>query len=63
MASWQEWIAALGRDFINIGTRSSHYPADARALVRWAEPLRAWVRANTRPIQTRLTAEELAGLL
>ncbi len=62
MARWSDWTEALGRDFINIGTRPSHYPADARALVKWVEPLRDWVDQNRQPIQVRLTAEELAAL-
>lgn len=57
---WHEWEAALlGMDWHNIGTRSSHYPADARTLVHWAEPLRKWVTRHFQPIQARLTPEEL----
>jgi hypothetical protein len=62
LASWDEWQAAIGRDFINIGTRQSHYPADARALVKWGEPVREWVARNKNPITSRLDAEELRSL-
>ncbi len=63
MATWDEWIDALGRrDFINSGTRPSHYPADASALVNWQKPLHEWVNENKYPITSTLTADELAGL-
>lgn len=62
MASWQEWTNAIGREFINIGARKSHYPADARALIKWAEPLRCWVKTNKKPVVSRLSAEELADI-
>jgi hypothetical protein len=63
MAAWQDWLDALGRaDFINTGARQSHYPADARAIVEWANPLRAWVKENRQPVKARLTAEELLQL-
>jgi hypothetical protein len=64
LVPWQDWEAALkGIDWVNIGTRPSHYPADARALVKWVEPLRQWVAANRDPIRGRLEAEELLGLV
>ena len=60
---WKEWEAALdGIEWINIGTRSSHYPADSRALVKWAEPLRKWVENNRIPIKSRLSVDELVQL-
>jgi hypothetical protein len=60
MASWSEWMDALGgRDFINTGARESHYPADARALVKWQDPLREWVLSHKQPISSILTAENL----
>jgi hypothetical protein len=62
MAPWERWQASIGRDFINIGTRESHFPSDARTLIKWAEPLRDWVRNNYRPVISRLTAEELAEI-
>jgi hypothetical protein len=62
MAPWGLWKDSIGRDFINIGTRESHYPSDSLALNGWAKPLRNWVRNNYKPIISRLTAEELALL-
>lgn len=62
LVSLDEWQAAIGRDFVNIGARQSHYPADARALVKWAAPLRAWAAGNRNPVTGRLEAEELQRL-
>jgi hypothetical protein len=63
LVPWKDWEAALEEiEWINIGTRPSHYPGDARALVKWVEPLRKWVGENHLPIQAQLTAEELAKL-
>jgi hypothetical protein len=63
LVPWKDWEAALaGLHWTNIGTRSSHYPADARTLVKWVEPLRKWVANNRNPIATRLGAEELLSL-
>jgi hypothetical protein len=60
LVPWKDWEAALaGLEWINIGTRPSHYPADARALVKWVEPLRKWVKENRQPVTGRLEAEEL----
>ena len=62
--AWEDWeIALAGTAWINIGTRPSHYPADARALVKWAEPLREWVAKNLNPVTGRLEAEDLVSLL
>jgi len=63
LVPWKDWEAALaGIEWTNIGTRPSHYPADARALVKWVEPLRKWVEENRKPITGRLEAEELQKL-
>jgi hypothetical protein len=60
---FDEWAAALADfDWVNIGTRRSHYPADARALVRWAEPLRTWVQEHRQPLQNRLSPDEIIHL-
>jgi hypothetical protein len=60
---FDEWAAALaGLDWINIGARPSHYPADARALVKWSELLRNWVQQNYQPIHTHINAEELGKM-
>jgi hypothetical protein len=63
LVPWKEWESALeGVEWINIGTRSSHYPADSRALVKWAQPLRRWVERNPHPLKSRLSADELVNL-
>jgi hypothetical protein len=63
MVSWQGWERALvDIKWINIGARADHYPADARALVKWADPLRKWVKENPQPISKHLSAEELLKL-
>jgi hypothetical protein len=63
MVSWDQWEAALaGLDWTNIGARAGHYPSDTRAIVRWADPLRKWVRANRKPVTSTLTPHELAEL-
>jgi len=63
LVPWKDWEAALvDYQWINIGTRPSHFPADARALVKWVEPLRQWVRENRMPITGWLEAEELLTL-
>jgi hypothetical protein len=63
LVPWDNWESLLG-DFqwINIGSRPSHYPADARALVKWADPLRKWVKENHIPLQTHLSPEEVSNL-
>jgi hypothetical protein len=63
LVPWTEWEKALsGLEWINIGTRPSHYPADARTLVKWVDPLREWVAKNRNPITKTLSAEELLCL-
>jgi hypothetical protein len=63
MVSLEEWDRALsGIKWINIGARPSHYPSDARALVKWVEPLRKWVKENPEPVTGCLSAEELLKL-
>ncbi|MCL4352103.1 MAG: hypothetical protein M1318_05590 [Firmicutes bacterium] len=63
LVPWKDWETALaGIEWTNIGARPSHYPADARALVKWTEPLRKWVTENRQPITGRLEAEELQKL-
>jgi hypothetical protein len=60
---WVDWEKSLqGRNWTNIGTRASHYPADALTLLDWKDKLRTWVSENYKPIQSRMTASELAGL-
>ena len=45
-----------------IGTRPSHYPADARALVSWTDALREWCEKNAQPIRGGLSAVEVQEL-
>lgn len=64
LVPWKDWESALsGTDWINIGTRQSHYPADARTLVNWVRPLRKWVGENRNPVTGILVAEELQNLV
>jgi len=63
MVPWKDWQEALAAfPWINTGARKSHYPADARALVRWDEPLEKWLQSAQKPVQSRLTAEDLVQL-
>ena len=63
LVPFQKWDSALaGYNWINVGARAGHYPADSHALVLWAGPLRKWVQANPQPIEGILTAEELLEL-
>ncbi|MHC1741000.1 MAG: hypothetical protein AB9897_07825 [Anaerolineaceae bacterium] len=63
LASWESWNDALnGIPWINIGTRSSHYPADTNALVDWQKPLDDWCKNNENQIHTRMTSEILQQL-
>jgi hypothetical protein len=60
---WEDWDYALqGTEWINIGTRRSHYPADPWTLLGWEKPLRKWVESNHRPISNTLDAGELLML-
>jgi hypothetical protein len=60
---WVEWEKCLqGKDWTNIGARSSHYPADALALLEWKNALSAWVSSHSSPVKSRLAAGELAEL-
>ena len=60
---WQGWTRALhGVDWINIGARRSHYPADTLALLDWYKPLRRWVAQHPNPVRARLSGAELAQL-
>jgi hypothetical protein len=41
IAPWREWLRVLsGRNWINVGTRPSHYPADTWTLLSWNRALR-----------------------
>jgi hypothetical protein len=63
MAAWSDWEEVLHcLDWLNIGARPSHYPADSQALLNWNKPLRRWVKDRERPIQGRLAPETLQNL-
>ncbi len=63
LVPYKEWEQVLAHfKFINIGSRPSHYPSDARALVKWSEPLRKWVEENRQPILSHLCAEEIYNM-
>jgi hypothetical protein len=63
MAKWESWEEALsGTNWINIGTRKDHYPADSWTLIEWTKPLRKWSASHPNPIQNRLTGDILQKL-
>lgn len=63
LTPWNEWQAVLdGLEWQNIGARASHYPADARALTNWSEPLHRWAAEHFAPIQTILSAADIQSL-
>ncbi len=63
LVPFEDWDAVLHQsDWINIGSRASHYPADARALINWVKPLRNWVEAHPHQVRGLLTPEELLAL-
>ncbi len=63
LVSFDDWAQVMGEhEWINIGARKSHYPADTRALVEWNLPLRKWCECHPNPIEGRLSAVELAEL-
>ncbi|MFH2039382.1 MAG: hypothetical protein ABIJ65_08105 [Chloroflexota bacterium] len=52
---WSDWEEVLSNwDWINIGTRPSHYPSDTRALVHWTKHLRSWVAENPQPVVKKI---------
>lgn len=63
MAKWESWEKALsGTEWINIGTRQDHYPADSWTLVNWTKPLWEWCKDHPNPIEKRLTGKILEEL-
>jgi hypothetical protein len=63
MAAWEEWEKALkDTQWVNVGTRQSHYPADAWTLVDWQKPLREWCKAHDNPIRSKMTGDMLQAL-
>jgi hypothetical protein len=63
LAAWESWNDALsGIDWINIGTRQSHHPADTKTLVDWQKPLHVWCTQHEEPIRSKMTGESLQKL-
>lgn len=63
MVPWADWEAALsGYKVTNAGARSTHYPADAAALLDWWKPIQAWGQAHGKMPTGRLTGSELQAL-
>lgn len=63
LVPWTDWETALKEfDWINIGTRPDHYPADARTIVKWTEPLRSWVSDHPQPLLNKIEPLELLRL-
>ena len=63
LVPWPKWEQALqGLAWRNVGARSSHYPADARALVGWQAPLQQWVQSHLQPLLKTMMAQELFDL-
>jgi hypothetical protein len=63
MAAWNDWEKALtGTDWVNVGTRKSHYPADAWTLIEWQRALQKWCEQNHNPVKSHLTGEMLKKL-
>jgi len=64
LVPWSRWEVALHDfDWVNIGTRKTHYPCDPHAIANWASPLHQWVRENYDPIGSSLNADELTALV
>lgn len=63
LVPWSDWGSALeGLDWVNIGTRSSHYPADPLTIVNWTDSLRSWVEENPQPLECTIDPQELLNL-
>ena len=64
LVPWSRWEAALhDYEWVNIGTRKTHYPSDSQAIANWAAPLHQWVRKNYYPLTSCLNADELTDLV
>jgi hypothetical protein len=60
---WKNWESLFqGLDWVNIGTRPGHYPADPWTLLGWEKPLWDWVKQNQNPIRTTLDPSDLLML-
>jgi hypothetical protein len=60
---FKEWENVLKYcQWVNVGARKSHYPADTTALVNWSDPLRKWADKKNFKIDQWLTGDELLEL-
>lgn len=60
MATWDDWEKALaGLNWVNVGTRKSHYPADAWTLIEWQKSLQKWCERHHDPMKMNLTGDIL----
>jgi hypothetical protein len=63
LVPWVDWESALGSlDWIKIGTSPDYYPADAKVIVKWADPLRSWVAEHPQPLLRKIEPLELQEL-
>lgn len=63
LVPWVKWEEALmGIDWINVGTRKTHYPADTWTVVDWQTPLQKWCKAHEDPIKDHIDGEILSEL-
>jgi hypothetical protein len=64
MVPFAAWLDALeGLHWRLCGARPSHYPADTRAVVDWAKPLRQWATAFPQPRPAPLPVAALTSIL
>lgn len=57
---FSQWQSLLeGFDWVNIGTRASHYPADTWTLLDWQKPLHQWVNKHGQEIRVVLNPDSV----
>lgn len=55
MVSWHDWENILKNfNWVNIGTRPSHYPSDVKTLITGMKEFRKWVIQHSNPIIDRI---------
>ena len=67
MVKWRDWQDCFeGFEVLNIGARSTHYPADTLALVQWQELLHKWgekhVTSPLKPIDGQMLKKAASEL-
>ena len=63
IVTFNEWENILKNyQWVNIGARKSHHPADTTALVTWSEPLRKWSEKKKIKINQWLAGKYLEEL-